>query len=384
MAYKRLLVPILLLIFPMVGILADVVNKDKPQRGEWDFKLEKVWEIGGAGDEVLGLPQGMLVSDEGLLYLNDEANRKDYIFGPDGDLIGSFAKRGEGPGEVQRHGRFFIAGDKVIIPDVGRIHYFTKEGQYVRTVKKDCEPHAFLDEHRLIDAPLSPVFLPEGKGKITLCDLRSGKDTVVSEFSPFEGGVARGGGVTVDVIVPLFSPLMTIGHSGDRLYWGMSDRYAIHVTDPKGRDITSFSVDRKKTRVSTRDKRDYFNTGSMPADMLKQIVDSLPDEVACFHRIEVHGDLVLVFVPEIDLENKALRIGQIDIFSPEGKYLYKARLNFGKDRTHLFSPLRNIVIKSGFLYAVLQDEEDNVLVGKFRVSLPNAGAQRGTIGTALF
>jgi len=90
------------------------------------------------------------------------------------------------------------------------------------------------------------------------------------------------------------------------------------------------------------------------------------------------------FVPEIDLENKALRIGQIDIFSPEGKYLYKARLNFGKDRTHLFSPLRNIVIKSGFLYAVLQDEEDNVLVGKFRVSLPNAGAQRGTIGTALF
>lgn len=374
MACKRLLVPILLVMLPMVGIFPDVVNKDQPQRGEWDFKLEKVWEIGSAGDEVLGLPQGMLVSDEGLLYLNDDANRKDYIFGPEGDLIGSFAKRGEGPGEVQRHGRFFLAGDKVIIPDVGRVHYFTKEGQYVRTVKKDCEPHAFIDEHRLIDAPLSPVFLPDGKGKIALCDLRSGKDTVISEFSVFEGGVARGGGVTVDVIVPLFSPLMTVGYSGDRLYWGMSDRYTIRVTDLEGKDIASFSVDRKRTKVSTGDKRDYFNTGRMPADLLKQIVDGLPDEVACFHRIEVHGDLVFVFVPEIDLENKAPRVRQIDIFSPEGKYLYRARLNFGRDRTHLFSPLRNLVIKSGFLYAVLQDEKDNVLVGKFRISLPNAGA----------
>jgi len=322
MVYKRLLIPILLILFPMVIIFPDVVNKDKPQHGEWDFKLEKVWEIDSAGDEVLGLPQGMLVSDDGILYLSDQANRIDYIFGPDGDFIGSFAERGEGPGEVQRHGRFFFVDDKVIIADVGRIHYFSREGEYLTTVKKDCEPHAFIDENRLIDAPLSAVFLPDGKGKITLCDLQSGKDTVISEFSAFEGGVARSSGMVMDVIVPVFSPLMTVGYSGNRLYWGMSDRYMINVTDLEGRNITSFSVDRKKTRVSKRDKRDFFKTDMMPANMLKQIVDSMADEVTSFYRIEVHNKLIFVFVPEIDLENKILRIRQIDIFSPEGKYIY--------------------------------------------------------------
>ena len=370
MAYKKFWILIVLILFLLVIASPDVLNKDKPEHGEWDFKLQKVWEIGSAGDEVLGLPQGILVSDDGILYLSDEANRKDYIFGPAGNFVGSFAKRGEGPGEVQRHGRFFFVVDKVIIPDAGRLHYFTKQGEYLTTVKKECEPHAFIDENRLIDAPLSPVFLPDGRGKITLCDLQSGKDTVISEFSAFEGGVARSGGTVVDVIVPVFSPLMTIGYSENRLYWGMSDRYMIHVTDLDGKDITSFSVDRKKTRVSTRDKRDFFNKGNMPADMLKQIVDSLPDEVTCFHRIEVHNKLIFVFVPEIDLDNKILRTKQIDIFSPEGKYLYKAHLNFGKSRVHLSSPLQNIVITNDFLYAVLQDEENNVLVAKYKISLP--------------
>lgn len=370
MRSSRPLILLLLLLFPIAGSFAEVANKDRPQRGEWDFKLEKVWETGRAGDKVLGLPQGLLVSDDGTLYLNDEANRVDLIFGPGGNFIRSFAPRGQGPGEVQRHGRFFFAGGKVIIPDAGRIHYFSREGEYLRSVNKDCEPHAFIDENRLIDAPLSPLFLPEGKGRITLCDLRSGEDTVIAGFSAFEGGVARGGETVVDVIVPLFSPLMTIGYAGDRLYWGMSDRYRINVTDLKGTDIASFSVDRKRTKVSAADKREFFNKGNLPADILKQIVDGLPDEVTCFHRVEAHNGLVFVFVPEIDLENKALRTKQIDIFSPEGTYLYKARLDFGKGRTHLSSPLGNIVIKNGCLYAILQDKEDNVLAAKYRISLP--------------
>jgi hypothetical protein len=370
MAYKRLWILILPMLFLTVIASPDVLNKDKPQRGEWDFKLQKVWEIDRAGGDVLGRPQGIAVSDDGTLYLSDDANRIDYIFSPDGQLIRTFAKRGEGPGEVQRHGRFFLAGNKVIIPDVGRLHYFTKEGQYLTTVQKDCEPHAFIDENRLIDAPLSPIFLPGGKGRITLCDVRSGEDTLISEFSAFEGGIARDGETVVDVIVPLFSPLMTIGYAEDRLYWGMSDRYMIRVTDLGGRDITSFSVDRKKEKVSSKDKREYFKSGNMPAEMLQQIVDGLPDEVTCFHRIDIHGKNVFVYIPEIDLVNKALRTRQIDIFSPEGRYLYKAHLNFGKGRIPLFSPLQNIVIKNGFLYAVLQDEGDSVLVAKYKISLP--------------
>jgi hypothetical protein len=312
----------------------------------------------------------MLVLDDGSLCVSDEANRTDYLFGPDGGFIRSFAPRGQGPGEVQRHGRFFSAGGKVIVPDIGRIHYFTREGRYLRTVNKECEPHAFVDEHKLIDAPLSALFLPEGKGKIALSDLQSGIDAVIAEFSAFEGGVARSGEMVADIIVPAFSPLMTIGYADDRLYWGMSDRYLIHVADLEGQGITSFSVDRRKARISKREKEAYCNKGGLPADMLKQIVDGLPDEVTVFHRVEVHNRLIFVFITDIDLENRILRARQIDIFSPEGRYLYRAPLNFGKNRIHLYSPLQNLVIAKDFLYAVLQDEKDNVRIAKYRISLP--------------
>jgi hypothetical protein len=80
MRYNKLLTPIVFFLFAINMLFSDVANKDKPQHGEWDFKLEKVWEIDSAGDEVLGHPQGILVSDDGTLYLSDSGNRIDYIF----------------------------------------------------------------------------------------------------------------------------------------------------------------------------------------------------------------------------------------------------------------------------------------------------------------
>jgi hypothetical protein len=87
MGYRRLLLPTLLIVFTMVGMSPRMANEDKPQRGDWDFKLEKVWEIGSAGDTVLGRPEGILASDDGILYLNDEANRRDYIMGISSSLL---------------------------------------------------------------------------------------------------------------------------------------------------------------------------------------------------------------------------------------------------------------------------------------------------------
>jgi hypothetical protein len=34
----------------------------------------------------------------------------------------------------------------------------------------------------------------------------------------------------MDVIVPGFAPVMTIGYADSRVYWGMSDSYVVNVT----------------------------------------------------------------------------------------------------------------------------------------------------------
>jgi hypothetical protein len=64
------------------------------------------------------------------------------------------------------------------------------------------------------------------------------------------------------------------------------------------------------------------------------------------------------------------RITQIDIFSPEGRYLYRAHLDFGKGLTHLFSPLSNLCFKNGYLYAICVREDDTVVLVKYKAALP--------------
>jgi len=80
----------------------------------------------------------------------------------------------------------------------------------------------------------------------------------LAEFSSFRGGVDRSGEHVFDMIVVGLSPLLTIGQDRNRIYWGMSDTYLIHVTDLEGNRIDSFSINRKPTRYSKRMKRQCF------------------------------------------------------------------------------------------------------------------------------
>ena len=151
----------------------------------------------------------------------------------------------------------------------------------------------------------------------------------------------------------------------------MSDSYLIHVTDLDGNEIDSFSVNRKHTRISKRKKREYFERPGLPSDALNQIIDSLPGSLTHFHRIESHNGFVFVFVPELDFEVSRGRIGQIDIFSPDGTYLYRAKIELEKGLKPLFSPLENLVFQGNFMYSASEMEDDTVVIVKYRIDLPS-------------
>jgi hypothetical protein len=109
---------------------------------------------------------------------------------------------------------------------------------------------------------------------------------------------------------------------------------------------------------------------NIPAEILAQISKSFSNRLTHFHQIEVHDGLVYVFVPDLDLDQGTSRIAQVDIFSPEGEYLYRARLDFGEGLTHLFSPLSNLAFRNGHLYAVCVRGDDTVVLVKYRAILP--------------
>jgi hypothetical protein len=353
---------------------APVVNPDKPLMGEWNFRIEKVWEIDRAGDDVLGKPFSLTATEDGILYVYDVANNVNYIFDKDGNFTRAFARSGQGPGEVMGQGRIHCVNGKVYIPAQNGIKVFTEDGEYIQTVKqagRSLDPRFFLNEDEIISAPKTAVFLPDGKGTIIRKNIKTGDETVISKFSLQDWGMAQSRGQVVDIIAIGFSPLMILGYAQNRLYWGMNTSYMINVTDLNGKKISTFSVKRRSRKVSDNFKKKYFGSPNLPPEMLAQIADSFPNDISFFHRIEVHNGLVYVFVPDVDLENKRAKLKQIDIFSQEGEYLYRAYIKFEKNRQHLFSPFNNIVIKNRHLYVVLSDEEYNPLIAKYKIVLPN-------------
>ena len=362
---------VLLIVVPL--LLSEVKNADKPLRGEWDFKPAKEWEIGSAGSDVFGIPANMQVSDEGYLYVYDRENKRNYIFDSDGNFIETYGFKGQGPGEARDQSSFFLVGDKLLIVDVGRIHYFRLDGTYLHSVVNSLysrRPVLFLNEHEFVAVPLGVFEASDFKAQIKRINLESGQETIIADFEIFQGGIGRAGKMVGSLIVPGLTPLMTVGSGNGRLYFGRSDSYMIEVADLGGKFLNTFSLDRGKKRVPEDVKKKYFGRySSMSKQALDQIIATTPNETTFFCRIEIHEGLIYVFIPDIARHNQQ----EIDIFSPEGKYLYRGNLTIEDNLTMLEPQIYNPYIKDEFLYVSVMDENDNVMIIKYQISLPELG-----------
>jgi hypothetical protein len=351
-------------------LLSDVRNVDKPSRGEWDFEAEKEWEIDSAGSDVFGIPANMQVSDEGYLYVYDRENKRNYIFDNHGNFVKTYGSRGQGPGEARDQSSVFLVADKLLIVDVGRIHYFRLDGTYLHSVVNSLysrRPVFFLNEHEFLAVPLGMFEAQDFQAQIRQIDLESGQETVITDFEIFRGGIGKAGKMVGSLIIPGLTPLMTVGYGNGRLYYGRSDSYKIHVADLSGKLLNTISLDRKKKKVPLDMKNRYFGRYSnMRKQALDQIIATTPDESTFFSRIEIHRGMIYVFVPDIARSDRQ----QIDIFSPDGKYLYRGNLAIEENLTMMEPQMYNPYMKDDSLYVSVMDENDNVKIIKYRISLP--------------
>jgi len=358
------------LVFLLIPFLsAHVKNLDKPLRAEWDFKLEKIWEIDKAGSDTFGRPSGLLVSEEGWLYVYDAGNKINYIFDENGHFLKTFARSGLPPGEVLFQKTSHLVNGNIIIPGIKGINCFTKDGKYIKTVKLKSvvgTPHIFIDGNNYIAIVPSAFHMPGSTAQIVKRNLVSGRGMVIADFSLYREGTSNSEGFEVHGL----TPEIILGYYDYRIYWGMNDSYVINVSDLAGKKITSFSLERKRRKVSDKCRREYCISVTFPADAFNLCVDSIPDEMTYFDRIEVHNGLVYVFAWDLDLDAQCPIIGHIDIFSPEGKYLYSAHLNLGENLKQLYSPNHNLVIKDDYIYVVCENKDNHVSISKYKVELP--------------
>jgi len=357
---------LLLVLSLAVGLVrgtVTTVNPDKPLKGQWNLNPRKVWQVDHAGDDVFSRVE-IAVSQDGTLYAHDWRNKCIYRFDNNGTFKQTFGTSGEGPGEIRSHLKTFIVKDKLIAADIDRLHYFTQPGKFIKAVPNmlfQREPQVFLNENEFIAAPSFAV-PDDGKGRITYVDLKTGTAEIMGEFSLPR---AKAGGRRIQLIG--LTPMIITGYDYDnnKLYYGVNDTYEIQVMQLNGKVLDTFSVKRQKKSVSDETLRKQIKLIDASAPV-NEIIKQLPKEITYYHRITIHKGYVLVFEDNFgtDWESQP-----IDIFSLDGKYLYRTVFRPGPGAKIYYTSMGSILIEGDYLYVVLEDNAGEVVIAKYRIQI---------------
>ncbi|MEW6368651.1 MAG: hypothetical protein AB1714_28820 [Acidobacteriota bacterium] len=345
---------------------AGTADSAKPLKGEWDFAPVKVWFFNRAGADTLKRPGEPRVASDGKLYFHDFERHLSYIVDEKGDILGTFAGVGDGPGLISRYINCFTSDCRVIVGSMDKLHCYDHSGLFISTFPNnifESFPLVFTSDDVFFTAPGALVMLPGGKAAIRKISTTGGEPKTIHEFTIAPEDQTKFGGVILGVI-----PQINMGYdpAGGRLYFGRNDRYEILVSDLDGKAVGSFGLPKERGQVTEEELRRHMAGSSIPADRVEQLLPLLPRKLTYFHRIQVIDGLVYVFT--VDSFDSPIARQDVDIFSLDGKYLYRGRIVMPKgDRYKSFD---GMVLSKGSLHAILTNEDGTSWVAKYKVSMP--------------
>ena len=348
---------------------SQIKNDDRPQKGNWDFKLEKIWEVDKAGNDEFGIIAELLVLDNGHrnIYVRDFKHDISYIFNDDGQYLGSFAKQGPGEGELTRYLNRFSAEDHIVLGTPEKLYFYSKDGTFLTSFENNIFlrfPLLFLNKYEFIYAPPLPKS-PVSQKKLMLYNLDSGEDKLFLDFSQ-PTNTTESETPTPMVMIFGLTPQIRLTSHKEKLCFGRSDVYTLFVADMKGNTDFSFSLDREKKDVAAEDKKNHFLGSKIPQDKIDAIIKQLPDKMTYFSQITILDGLIYVYaVTDIERTHSQQ---MIDIFSEKGKYLYQGLIKFGDDLK--FGSPSNLVFNKNFVYVILESQKGHQTLAKYRISLP--------------
>lgn len=366
---------IVFLVFNVLAfsLFAQVENPDKPLRGNWDFQIKKIWEVESVGSDVLADIQNIKTSRDGRVFVAESKHCLIYIFDKDGKYISSFGKKGEGPGEIMNYSsgeQLFVIDDTVIFVSLGKIQYFSPDGEYKKTViiPPALKPRTFLSQDVFVSAPSSLVAINSDSAKMVMYNVKDRSSKVITEFKPFKNAVqqinSEGAERRVGVVIPSVTPLMCVDSGGDKVCYGMSNSYNIHFFDSNTNEAGFFGMKgREQIPLSQEFKKEVASWfKDLPPDVVKNTVNGLPDKASFFWDLKVEKNgLVYAFISNPnDSSAQAM-----DIFSPTGKFLYSSTLKPEEGMT-----FGVFYFDGDLLYFSVEDKEGTVRVVKNSIKMP--------------
>lgn len=241
----------------------------------WSVDSTPVLSIGGddtPGGPLFQVTDAMRLAN-GRIVIASAGTQQVRIYGPDGGLIRTVGRPGDGPGEFRAP--FWLGklrGDSIAVWDVAlrRFSVFTPTGDFVRSVR----PRASLGRFPQAVGVLSGgqfVLAASTDAQILPTPGRVHRDTaafvvvdtagaVVDTLGRFPGREMVAGGTleTGFILLPLpFGRQTVTVVQGDRLFVGTGDRWEIAAYGPRGVLHSVFRVEREPVSVTRADIREY-------------------------------------------------------------------------------------------------------------------------------
>ena len=351
---------LLLFIVLIFGLNAkNTENPDNPVKGKWDFDPVELWGVEKAGDDILTRGR-ITIGDNGNTYFLDTKIQKVFVFDNSGKFINTFGRKGEGPGEFKYPFQIVSLNKKIIIIEYDKLNVFSEEGKFLYTKKYgfDKFPRSFIDENTFVFKNKDE----EGNESLKKYDLITKKETMITKLDL--GGKQTKGLNIIGGSYPIYS-------NSENVFYAKSKTCKIVKFDLQGKEIHSFSIKERQKKEVTREEK-LRRAGKKRVKMLKNAtvggksaldayLKAMPGKDPFYNRIFISKQgLLYAFIPG---KKNGLKI---DIFSQEGKYLYRANLKLPDDIKIIGSPF----FSEKFLIAFTEDEEGELSLNKYKIKIP--------------
>jgi hypothetical protein len=299
-------------------------------------------------------PRGIDVDDQGRIYVVDAKDCVVRVFDASGGYFYSFAKKGQGPGELQGPWQIILsANEEVIIEELltRRLNHYTLEGVFRKATS-------------LVDAWIADVVL-DSLGNIYGKRFRNENNTdrIISVHK--YGPDLRAGRQIHSTSVPLQPPNPFLGG----VHCAITPDDCLVCTDPRRYELSVYSEDGVKIRLITRDFDPVEVTKEEIEERLKGQVSyggppltakNFPKYYPPIYGIHI-DDQGRIFIAtwEMTPDRKGQRY---DVFDKNGRFLAQAILRF-----------RPSVWKNGRVYGSVEDENGYPFVKRYRVVWTGAG-----------
>lgn len=372
---KTVVTVIFLLIFSLLLLPTEIIdNLNKPQKGTWNFSPKKEWSLDNIEKNILSEVLCIRADKQGNLFVPESKEQTVFIISPKGKLIRKFGRTGQGPGEFTSVGHMFLVNKSLIFPEMGKIHFFSLKGDLIKDVKLKgmCIPEIFIDENRLIKFSRTMLNTSPGVNHMLVVDLRTQIPRKILSMKGEESILKYSkDGNMMSFKVPEVTSTTVFAVHNNNVFYSENRGYEINKIDLEGKNLLTIKVlNRKKHQISLELKKKVIEDQikgfpSAPKDVLKVMIEQIPNEFPYFHKIFVNDKgFIFALLNNMNKPNTT----EIDIFSPQGKYLYNGTIDLSKDFERLL--VLDFCMSRNEFFVFAEDKEGEYWLSKYNIQLP--------------